>query len=456
MFTVITMQRLRRRAAAVLTMQSLRRRAAAAVSIACCAAIALAPAAHSHGRALLARSTPLGGVNVGISSGMSRSEIDRDVAAAHSLHAKLIRVAIAWSAFEPQARGQISAAATAAADRLMHDAAGAHIEVIAVVLGTPCWASALAKPSKRCVPGRQSEANAYPPREASAYGAFVGWLVKRYGPQLAAIEVWNEPDQANQDYLAGPEKPRHYAELLRAAYPAVKHADPTVKVLAGSLVGSNGAFMNALYEEGVKGYYDGVAVHFYTLTLASLRVFREDQLAHHDYKPLWLDEFGWSSCWPRHRIEQEQGCVTKQVQAQNITSSFREVAHTPYVAAMLTYDLRDARGEDFGVLTRSGARKPSFDALANVLRSPAGGPIPVRLRLQVRNRQVIASGSAPVGDYMKLEAFENGRLRYRALFTLDRFNRYSIELPRVLGTHGLTVRVYQYWLGPQKDAQSSI
>lgn len=448
-------------------MQTLRRRAATVVSIACCAAIALTPAGYSHGRsallagsgadpALLAGSAPLGGVNIGMSSSMSRSEIDRDVAVAHSLHAKLIRVAIAWSAFEPQARGQINAAAMAAADRLMHDAAGAHIGVIALVLGTPCWASALAKPSKGCVPGVPSEANAYPPREASAYGAFVGWLVKRYGPELAAIEVWNEPDQANQDYLAGPEKPRHYAELLRAAYPAVKNEDPAVKVLAGSLVGSNGAFMNALYEQGVKGYYDGVAVHFYTLTLGSLRAFREDQLAHHDYTPLWLDEFGWSSCWPQHRIEQEQGCVSKQVQAQNITSSFRELAHTPYVAAMLAYDLRDVRGEDFGVLTTSGRRKPSFYALANVLRSPAGRLSPVRLTLQIRNRQVIAGGSAPVGDYMKLEAFENGRLSYRVIFTLDRFNRYSIKLPRALGTHGLTVRVYQYWLGPHEDAQSSI
>ena len=69
---------------------------------------------------------------------------------------------------------------------------------------------------------------------------------------------------------------------------------------------------------------------------------------------------------------------------------------------------------------------------------------------------VIASGSGPVGDYMELEAFRGTRLRYRALFVLDRFNRYSIALPHVLGTRGLRVRVYQYWAGLGKAAHASI
>ena len=70
-------------------------------------------------------------------------------------------------------------------------------------------------------------------------------------------------------------------------------------MVAGSLVGSNGAFLRALYAAGIKGYYDGLSVHYYHLTLASLRSIHEVQVANGDTKPLWLDEFGWSSCWPR-------------------------------------------------------------------------------------------------------------------------------------------------------------
>jgi hypothetical protein len=322
---------------------------------------------------------------------------------------------------------------------------------------TPCWASsAPAALLRTCVASESiGGAHAWPPREASSYAAFVGWLAKRYGSQLAAIEVWNEPDQANQVFFAGPNKPQLYAALLRAAYPAIKAADPRVKVLAGSLVGSNGAFMNALYKAGIKGYYDAVAVHFYTLTLASLRVFRADQLAHHDHTPLWLDEFGWTACWPQQQIQQEQGCVTQEVQAQNLANTVREIARTGWIAAETSYELRDSPEEDFGLLSVSGGLKPSFYALSQALQSPFGSPSPVTLRLGSHDGKVIASGSAPVGDYMKLEAFQNGRLRYHSIFTLDRFNRYSIELPHALGSH-MTVRVYQYWLGPGRGAQRSL
>jgi hypothetical protein len=39
---------------------------------------------------------------------------------------------------------------------------------------------------------------------------------------------------------------------------------------------------------------------------------------------------------------------------------------------------------------------------------------------------------------------------------LDRFNRDSITLPKVLGTRGLRVRSSQYWTGAGRAAQKSI
>lgn len=416
----------------------------------CLGAGALAKAGRSG------RPTLPGGINIGLMSGPLPT-IDHDIALARRLHAKLVRVEVQWSAFAPNGPGKISPGAQIAADRLMADASAAGIRVIAFIDRTPCWASSAPSQLLRgCKPGKLGPANAWPPRDASSFGAFAAWLAKRYGSDLAAIEVWNEPDQSNQDYLAGPNKPQRYAELLRAAYPAIKQADSQVQVLAGSLVGSNGAFMRALYRAGIQGYYDGVAVHFYNLVLASLRAFREVQLANHDYKPLWLDEFGWTSCLPKQRTQEEQACVTPRVQATNIASAFRELARARYVAAATIYKLKDSRGEDFGVINEQGAQKPSFVALSTALGSSLAPTVPVTLRLGLAGHQVLASGTGPVGDYMRLEAFHRGRLRYRAIFTLNRNNGYSIALPRVLGTRGLTVRVYQYWLGASHDAQRSI
>ena len=401
---------------------------------------------------------PLGGLNIsGLSSSARLSEADGEIATARALHAQVVRVAVPWSVLEPRGPGQVEPHALAYLDRLVGDAAAGGIRVILTADSTPCWASsAPASLLRRCAPGGASKANAWPPLDPSAYASFVAYLAARYGTRLAAIEVWNEPDQANEDYLAGPEKPQRYAAILRAAYPAIKQVAPSVLVLAGSLVGSNGVFLRALYAAGIKGYYDGLAVHFYNLTLGSLRSIHEVQLANGDNTPLWLDEFGWSSCWPAHSIEQEQACVTPKLQGSDLANTYRELVHTPWVAAAVMYKLADSTSEDFGLTNTSGARKPAFAAFANALASPFAKVTPIVLDLRRKGAHVIASGSAPVGDFMGLEAFKGKLLRYRAIFKLDRFNRYSIVLPAALGTHALRVRVFQYWSGPSKAAQKRV
>ncbi len=425
-----------------------------------CAFAWLAPAggAERVAQGRMSAVAPLGGVNIGaISSGASLTGVDREISLASALHAKVVRTTVPWSTMEPNGPGQINPRALATADRLVDDAAADNIKVIMIADSTPCWASsAPASLLKTCIAGIPSKANAWPPTGPATYAAFVAYLAQRYGTRLAAIEVWNEPDQANQAYFAGPEKPQRYAAVLRAAYPAIKQANPNVPVLAGSIVGANGVFLRALYAAGIKGYYDGLAVHYYTLTLASLRSIREVQVANGDTKPLWLDEFGWSSCWPRYRIQQEQACVTPQTQALNISNTFHSLAGTPYVAAEVLYQLQGSVSENFGAVYANGAHKPAFAALAKVFASPFGPVSPVTLSLTRQGGRVLARGSAPVGDYMELEAFRGSALRYRALFVLNRFNRYSLRLPSTLGTSGLRVRVYQYWAGLGRAAQRTI
>lgn len=439
------------------------RESTVALALGLCVLAWLAPAGDAHANARhppgarFSTTLPLGGLNIIGVGPRPLQEADRAIAQARALHAKVVRTEMPWSVLEPLGPHQLEPRTLAFVDRLVSDAAAGGIRVIMLVDSSPCWASsAPASLLNKCRPGRSEEANAWPPTHASTYAAFTAYIAERYGTRLAAIEIWNEPDQANQLYFAGPNKARRYATILRAAYPAIKQANPKVPVLAGSLVGYNGVFLRALYAAGIKGYYDGLAVHFYSLTLASLRSFREVQLANGDTKPLWLNEFGWSSCWPRYKIQQEQACVTPAVQATNITNLYRSLARTPYIAADVLYKLQGSRTEDFGVLNEKGARKSAFAALSRVLAWPFGAPTPVTLSLRRQGSQVVASGSGPVGDFMQLEAFQGSVLRYQALFTLDRFNQYSIALPSALGTSGLQVRVYQDWMGPSRDALKSI
>ncbi len=421
--------------------------------------VLLAPSAPAatHRGASASLTAPLGGINVvGLGFNSSPGEADRSIAVAKSVRARIVRADIPWAALEPQ-EGTIDQRALAYTDRLMADATAAGIKVIMTVERTPCWASsAPAAILRKCRPDTDSRANAYPPRNTAAYASIVSYLARRYGSHLEALEVWSEPDQANEDYFAGPDKPARYAALLRAAYPAIKAVAPSVTVLGGSLTGSNGLFLKALYANGIKGFYDGLSVHYYNLTLASVRSIREVQLANGDSKPIWLDEFGWTSCWPHQRTQQDQGCVTAATQALNLTNTFRALARVPWVAAALVYKLQDSQREDFGVLSATGRRKPAFAGLARALTSPFGAISAVGLTLRRSGSHVVASGSGPVGDFMQLEAFVGGTLRYRILFTLNRFNRYSVSLPAVLGTSGLRVRVFQYWQGSARAAQRSI
>jgi polysaccharide biosynthesis protein PslG len=399
---------------------------------------------------------PLGGINLGgLGAGSTPADADAEMATVRSLHAKAIRVELPWPVLQPDGPGALDPRPLPYLDRLLADASSSGITVIALVDGSPCWAtSAPAQLRAECSGGgASSAAHGWPPSNPADYAALVGALAARYGSALTAIEVWNEPDQANERYFAGPEKAKRYAALVRAAYVAIKQANSSVKVLAGSLVGSNGIFLRELYAAGMKGYYDGLAVHFYTLTLAALREFRAVQLANGDTAPLWLDEFGWSSCYPQRQIEEEQACVTPGVQAQNITNVYRALSRSTFIAADTLFKLRDAPGSEFGVLTQRGARKPAFRALASVLASPPRSPSRITLTLRRRGGRVVARGSAPIGDYVHLEAFKSGVLRFRALFTLDRFNRYTLTLPRVLGTRHVRVRVYEEWTGAAGAAQ---
>jgi hypothetical protein len=431
-----------------------------ALTLALLALACIAPAgfAGASPHARQAATAPLGGVNLAGPGGVSNNaEADREIREAHALGAKLVRIEVPWAVLEPQAPGQINATQLALTDRIVDDAAADGIGVIMLVDTTPCWASSAPESIRQgCVRGHGGGASAWPPSDPETAARFFAFLAERYGSKLAALEVWNEPDQANERYFAGPEKVVHYAALLRASYTAIKRVAPQVPVLGGSLVGANGAFLKALYAAGIKGYYDGLSVHFYTLTLASLRSFHQVQVENGDPAPLWLDEFGWPTCWPGQPAQQEIPCVTKQTQAANLTDLFRSLVRAPYVAAGVVFKLQDSPGEDFGMLAADGSHKPSFGALRRVLTTRTGATEPMTLRLRRSGSHLVASGAGPYGDFVQLEAFRGKALRYRAIFTLDRFNRYSLTLPASIGTRRLQVRVFEPWSGVARAARKSI
>ena len=111
-----------------------------------------------------------------------------------------------------------------------------------------------------------------PPGNAQAFAGFLGALAGRYKGRIQAYQIWNEPNLAREWGGSRPD-PAGYAKMLRAAYQAVKAADPNAIVVTAGMAptteDSNRAvpdvrFYQGLYDAMGKnstGYFDMLGVH---------------------------------------------------------------------------------------------------------------------------------------------------------------------------------------------------
>jgi hypothetical protein len=392
----------------------------------------------------------------GISSraGVSPAKVDRAIDLAARSGAKVVRVEANWAALEPRAQGERSPAAVAALDRVIVRAANRGMRTLLFIVYTPCWASSAPADVRDSCTGpaaSRPEVSRYRPADPNSVVPISTYLAGRYASMLAAFQIWNEPDQSNEKYWAGPNKVATYVAMTRALYRPLKRAAPQVPVLAGSFVGTNGAWLKAMYAAGIKGHYDGLAVQFYSRTLYGLRATRAVQRANGDSKPLWLTEFGYTSCYRRGgpAIQIDQPCVSRRAQAQGLSDVLAAIRSRRWIAAAVQYTLYDDRpgGYTFGLVDVNGALKPAYAAVRRVLSGRTRSPRRPRIRLRAVRGRVVASGSASLAELLTLRVERRGVLRYRATLVTDRRNRWRIVLPAALGTRGLTVRLSAGWTG---------
>lgn len=352
---------------------------------------------------------------------------------AQALGASEVAVFAQWSSIEAGGRGIYDPSALAKLDAAVNGAGALGMKVILRVRGTPCWASTEPPGAKA---QRPDLCPAYPPRDPQEFGDFVRFVADRYAGKLAAIEAWAEEDHADGQHFAGPDAPGHYAALLKAAYAAVHQSSAPTAVLIGALVGANGEFLKALYRDGVKGSYDGVAVDFYDLVLASLRAIHQVQLANHDRTPLWLEEFGWTSCSsPRSLAEEYFACVSPQQQAQNLDDIFRGLQLAPWVEGATVFTLRDNSSLHFGISDAQGNPKPAFAMLASDWHGAIAAPRRLTLRVAGHGRGATLRGTGPVGDVVELTVKpqrHRGRA-YHANLRLTVNGTFAWRLPKGVG-----------------------
>jgi hypothetical protein len=185
-------------------------------------------------------------------------------------------------------------------DRKVLAAAANGMSVLALVIGSPPWAST------------HPDIPLSPPKDPATYGDFLKLAIARYGPfgafwtahpEVAPIpirdwQVWNEPNLSN--YFSVQPFPKPYVRLLRAARKAIKSADPGATVVMAGLANFSWRDLEKLYKAHVKGLFDVAAVHpFSGHPKDSVKIVSYNRRVMAKYgdqrKPVWLTELTWTS-----------------------------------------------------------------------------------------------------------------------------------------------------------------
>ncbi len=252
--------------------------------------------------------------------------------------AGIVRVDLGWASMELDGKGDYNSWYLGKVDHVVAEAEERGIKVLFTFWETPCWASSAPESLKQGCEGQWWDRGVqrYPPNDAADFADALAFMVRRYGDRVAAWELWNEPNHT--EYLRGADPVGEYAKMVRAAYPAAKAADPRVPVIAGSLADSDFEFTQALLDRGVGGHFDAWSVHPYSEDRSPLHpgipgwtkksfaagvpAVRDTLLRAGEDKPIWLTEFGWSTCDVRGGRAYEN-CVDASTQASWLRAGLR-------------------------------------------------------------------------------------------------------------------------------------
>jgi len=174
-----------------------------------------------------------------------------------------------------------------------------------------------------------------PPDDLNELHWFIHKLIEKVGPNIDAIEIWNEPN-LRREWTGRPLSGASYMELFRVGYDAIRAFSPNTIVVTAGLAptGNHGGisvddrvFLRQMYQAGLAGYSDvKIGVHPYSwgnppdflccdnvegqgwddkpqfFFLQTIRDYSNIIAANNDNAPMWATEFGWAT-WEDYPTE---------------------------------------------------------------------------------------------------------------------------------------------------------
>jgi len=331
------------------------------------------------------------------------AEMDAALDQMQAMGVNTVRIGIPWAGINP-----IPGYYNWSQDDYLINAADARgMGVLAVITTTPGWAN---DPSAPGIYGH--------PASSADFGTFAGLAAQRYAGKVGAYEIWNEPNAA--PYYGPQPDPAGYTQLLKAAYPAIKAADPDATVIGG-VVGSTVTYQNytlnpvtfvdEMYQNGAQGYFDALSFHPYQYTtpfsaggiypdspINQLADIRDLMVANGDTgKTIWASEYG--------EPTSVAGDAQQAAYLQDMLTTWRTLNYT---GPAFVYTLEDdqtgsTNPEDtLGLIRDDGTWKPAAYIVRDLATSPSTTPTMARMALAMPQAaqaapSVVPARQTPVG-----------------------------------------------------------
>ncbi len=230
------------------------------------------------------------------------SQIDEIINLMRNAGIKSIRMPFRWTMIEPT-NDQYT---WTVHDPIVQKLVDNNIEIVGQIIGVPSWANG--KTVSNVPDGHWPDC--YPPENTSDFSNYLNTIVNHYNEDIKSWIIFNEP---NLDIFWRPSvNASEYVAFLKIAYTTIKSIDSSFTVIGAGLAG-NGIYMGwetgdsrdflqAMYDNGAKGYYDVISIHPYLHPSKGIEVLQsyiDDTIslmaANNDSARLWIGEIGWST-----------------------------------------------------------------------------------------------------------------------------------------------------------------
>ncbi len=275
-------------------------------------------------------------------------------------------------------------------DAFVRDTAKRGIEVMPVLIEPPAFRSSNPSGSEMSPPKNYGDLGDFGAVVSARYGTNgTFWTANPTIPKvpIRRFQIWNEPNIPR--FWPDGVNPAQYAAMLKAVYPKIKAADPGSEVVSAGISEPQNPccmplreFVTKMYQAGVKGSLDTLALHPYwsnaagsiTLVEAARKIMDD---AGDTGSALRISEIGWATGGPTYFYNQ-----TEAGQATQLRTLYTELARRRVelnVKGIVWTIWRDHPPPEewtqyTGLERTDGSAKPAYDAYKAVAAGTAPSP----------------------------------------------------------------------------------